>query len=257
VNEELFSHLAVVRALSSPATSQRVSSTTFVTAANSLMVSYPFTAIFTWSPSGSPFNSLQETCNSIKSLSSCAELKWEVIATVKTCNSTVHVPAAEKKKGKEQKSSVVFIEYDDCNGMCVIHSKPSSQYCSDDVLIADENIENLLTPFAGLSHRSTRKIQGFRYHLGDHIASVGIVDHGPLAGQVVLELAYLGLETDLAETMSQLCALANSFVSSSDRSSAHLHFKYFFRPFEAKQSKQFLFSDRALLWIDSLQLLQP
>jgi hypothetical protein len=221
------------------------------------MVSYPLTAIFTWSPNGSPFNSLQETCNCIKGLSLCSELKWEVIATVKTCNTTVHVPAAEKKKGKEQKSSVVFIEYDDCNAVCVIHSKPSSQYFHDDVLIADENIENLLTPFAGLSHRSIRKIQGFRYNLGDHIACVGIVDHGPLAGHVVLELAYLGLESDQTETMSQLCALANSFVSSADRSSPNLQFKYFFRPFEATPRSQFQFSDRALLWIDSLQLLQP
>jgi hypothetical protein len=223
------------------------------------MVSYPLTVIFTWNSSGSPFNSLRDTCNCIKGMSSCSAIKWEVITTVKTCNRTTALPLAEKKKGKEQKSCLVFIDYDDCNGVCVIHSKDSSQYSNDDVLISDENIENLLTPFAGLSHRSTRKIQGFRYHLGDYVACVGVVDSGPLAGSVVLELSYLGSEFSMedgsSEAISQLCALANSFIPISDRNHPELQFKSFFRPF-SDQKFSFQFSDRALLWIDSLQLLQ-
>lgn len=223
------------------------------------MVRYPVTVIFTWKSSGSPFNSLRDVCNSVKGMSSSSPIKWEVVTTVKTCNrTTVVVPSAEKKKGKEQKASLVFIDYDDCNGVCVIHSKDSSQYSNEDVLISDENLENLLTPFAGLSHRSTRKIQGFRYHLGDYVACVGVVDSGPLAGSMVLELSYLGSEfsTDNGGTeaaISQLCALANSLIPSSDRSHPELQFKSFFRPFA--DQNLFQFSDRALLWIESLQLL--
>lgn len=223
------------------------------------MAEYPLTVLFTWNPSGPPFTSLKEATNAIKLWSASYPSKWEVITTVKTCNATPAITpgkgSADKRKGKEQKSSIVFLEYGDSNGVCVIHSKDSSQYSTDDVLIADENIENLLTPYGGLTHRSTRKIQGFRYHLNDYVVCIGLVDSGPLLGHLVLELTYLGREfrAEPEEMFSQLCALANSFIPSGDRN-PNLQFRSFFRPFT--DPAEFSLSNRALLWIESLQLLQ-
>lgn len=226
-------------------------------------INYPLSVILTWNPSNSSFNSLKEVCDSLKRISSCYGLKWEVTATIKTFKTIPQQQfqqqqsqsQVDKKKGKEQRNGVIFIHYDDSNITCVINSKDLNNLTLEDVIIADENIEGLLTGFASLSLRATRKIQGFRYNLGDYIVCIGTIDHGPLSGIVVLEISYIGCELDSTNVLLELHSLAESLIPLNDRNSLNLNLKSFIRQVENEHS--FSFSDRVLLWVNSLQLLQP
>lgn len=239
-------------------------------------INYPLSVIFTWNPNISSFNSLKECCDNIKRYSSCYGIKWEVIITLKTYKN-IQQPQQqlqqqqnqqqnpqslnqqqqnqrEIKKGKEQRTGVIFIQYDDSNIRCVINKKELNQCNVDDVIIADKNIENLLTGFAGLSLRATRTIQGFRYNLGNFIVSIGIMDNGPLAGIVILELSYIGCELDSTSALSELHSLAENLIPLTDRNSSSFNLKSYIRQVDIE--RPFCFSDRVLLWVDSLQLSQ-
>lgn len=231
-------------------------------------INYPLSIILTWNPSISSFNTLKEVCDSLKELSCYYGIQWEVTATIKTFKTNPQLQQLQsqsqgqsqgqqidKKKVKEQRTGVIFIQYDDSNTTCVINSKDLNNLSYEDIIIADENIENLLTGFAGLSLRATRKIQGFRYNLGDYIVSIGTMNHGTLAGITILELSYIGSELDSNTVISELHSLAESLIPSNDRNSLNLNLKSFVG--EINSERSFSFADRVLLWINSLQLLQP
>ena len=157
--------------------------------------------------STSVYKSVRAIWNNLKAMSQLQPRKW-------TVNITQRVPRASNRgdhKKPQDSSSILFMRFSDC-GTCMLSVNDTQIYQHSDVIIADENIEDIMTQACDLTVRSVWKAQGQSYRLGDFIVSAGVLERGSLANTAVIELSYVGGNNCTTTTVNRMYALVESIV---------------------------------------------
>eukprot|EP01041_Mallomonas_annulata_P005765 gene5765-11653_t len=188
-------------------------------------IQFPITCLYTWPSNAEPgIESVSRISSKLAALSQNVRgREWEVTVVLKRAkrNSALLDGSDKSIKRKDEESALLFVRFPDCGKCCVlprtkINELTLSQRSIADVLVGDDNIESILSSDSII--RSTWKISGSRFLIGDFAIGVGRNDHGADLPTAVLEISYLPVCEDMKHVLALINQLARDIVSPTDPS---------------------------------------
>ena len=162
----------------------------------------PYSLVFSWElKRGNESDSMMILNKKLSEIAiNTKPLEWEVVIILKRSKrKNIMSDGSEfSKKNKDDAASILFVRLADCSKCCVIPKMKRKDSIMDspsimlkDILVGDENLEEILTNSAELATRSTWRIIGLKYCVGDFMIAVGSKDHGTDVPEPILEISYL------------------------------------------------------------------
>ena len=215
---------------------------------------YPRTILFVQT-SNDAFNIVRAVNENLKTLSQYQPKKWNIsISTKVPRESKVH--STQNAKSLKAKS-FLFAKFVDTGCTCVLNTGGKQKYSRSDIIVADENIEIVMTDLLDLVLRSTWKVQGQSFNLDDLVVSAGVLERGSQVNTSVVEFSCIGGQSLTNGTINRIYALIDSLLGGctdgmfvfGDQSSSLEE--------SNKESSGFTLADRCLQWVHATRIETP